>query len=242
MAESREKILAQLTGDLTLVTIPGNRGDDLILAGARRLMNSLTYRELRHSEIGQATGGTGVLIGSGSWSQTYDLCTWLLPRMEAVFQRVVVLPSSYEVAHAPVRDALSRSKAFCFARERVSYSAMRRLRRCQLALGTSFFFDFDPYRRDGEGTLNAFRTDGDSTLAEFPPGNIDISRAYADFKRWLGLIASYAVVRTDRAHVMVAAAMLGKQVEYLPCRYHKVEAIAEYALADFPNVRRIDHP
>ena len=37
---------------------------------------------------------------------------------------------------------------------------------------------------------------------------------------------------------MIAAALLGKEVEYAASSYHKVPAIAEYALADYP-VRRL---
>ncbi|HUB76582.1 MAG TPA: glycosyltransferase family A protein, partial [Solirubrobacteraceae bacterium] len=37
---------------------------------------------------------------------------------------------------------------------------------------------------------------------------------------------------TDRAHVMIAAALLGRQVEYASSSYHKVPAIADYALRE----------
>jgi exopolysaccharide biosynthesis predicted pyruvyltransferase EpsI len=46
-------------------------------------------------------------------------------------------------------------------------------------------------------------------------------------------------VKTDRAHVMIAAALLGKVVEYWTSSYHKVPSIADYALKSFP-VRRIE--
>ena len=41
-------------------------------------------------------------------------------------------------------------------------------------------------------------------------------------------------MRTDRAHVMIAAAMLGKPVEYAASNYHKLPAIAEWSLDAFP--------
>jgi hypothetical protein len=46
-------------------------------------------------------------------------------------------------------------------------------------------------------------------------------------------------VKTDRAHVMIAAALLGKVVDYWTSSYHKVPSIADYALKAFP-VRRIE--
>jgi hypothetical protein len=39
---------------------------------------------------------------------------------------------------------------------------------------------------------------------------------------------------------MIAAAMLGKKVWYRSSGYHKVPAIAEYALSDFPVERMPD--
>jgi exopolysaccharide biosynthesis predicted pyruvyltransferase EpsI len=53
---------------------------------------------------------------------------------------------------------------------------------------------------------------------------------------WLWTIARHDTVATDRAHVMIAAAMLGKRVEYHGTNYHKVTAIAEYSLPAFPTV------
>jgi exopolysaccharide biosynthesis predicted pyruvyltransferase EpsI len=53
---------------------------------------------------------------------------------------------------------------------------------------------------------------------------------------WLWTIARCDTVATDRAHVMIAAALLGKNVEYHGTNYHKVNAIAEYSLSDFPVV------
>jgi len=39
---------------------------------------------------------------------------------------------------------------------------------------------------------------------------------------------------TDRAHVLIAGAMPGRRVEYRSSGYHKVPAIARYALGGFP--------
>jgi hypothetical protein len=41
-------------------------------------------------------------------------------------------------------------------------------------------------------------------------------------------------VRTDRAHVTIAAALLSKQVEYRSSNYHKVPAIVDYSLQGYP--------
>jgi hypothetical protein len=92
----------------------------------------------------------------------------------------------------------------------------------------------------GPGSSTPFGTDREAPEAfPLPPGNEDISLIADDLEEWLGAIAAHAIVRTNRAHVMIAAATLGKTVEVGPCRSGKLEAIAEYSLRDFP-LARID--
>ncbi len=53
-------------------------------------------------------------------------------------------------------------------------------------------------------------------------------------ERWLEKISSHELIQTDRAHVMIAAALLGKTVEFDTSSYFKVTALADYALDGFP--------
>ena len=85
----------------------------------------------------------------------------------------------------------------------------------------------------------SYRTDVESVLSAIPEGNHDISKSCSSLDEWLWTIARHASVKTDRAHVMIAAALLGKTVDYCTSSYHKVPAIADYALRLFP-VRRIE--
>jgi GT2 family glycosyltransferase len=83
--------------------------------------------------------------------------------------------------------------------------------------------------------LNAYRTDRESASRfPLPADNRDISIACQSLDEWLWTIARHALIRTDRAHVMIAGALLGRIVEYRPSAYHKLPALAEWALADFP--------
>jgi hypothetical protein len=50
------------------------------------------------------------------------------------------------------------------------------------------------------------------------------------------------VINTDRAHVMIAAALLGKQVRFASSNYHKVPALAasslpQYSITFIPDLR-----
>ena len=103
-----------------------------------------------------------------------------------------------------------------------------------MAHDCALFFNFEPYRRRGHGILTACRTDSESTLGSLPVNNADISQSCETLDEFLWTIARHELVRTDRAHVMIAAAMLGKRVEYWPSNYHKLHAIAEFSLANYP--------
>jgi len=215
-----------------LFTLPGNTGDLLIRAGARQLLSQVSHRE-EELLSSQLTGGeTAVLVGGGAWCNQYDIAARLLPALESRYEQVIVLPSSYDVSSSVVYAAVAGSASHFFAREEASFLQIHGLCHAELACDCAFFFDFEPYRRPGAGTLNAFRQDHESAFVQ-PAENLDLSAEYSDLDSWLRKISEYEVVRTDRAHVMIAAAMLGKRVEYRAGRYHKVPAIAAYSLGDF---------
>ncbi|MNJ61645.1 hypothetical protein D3C77_574460 [compost metagenome] len=108
----------------------------------------------------------------------------------------------------------------------------------ELAYDCAFFFDFAPYRIQGKGTgeLRAYRTDKESDVSDKPTNNYDISNNYVvnNLDSWLRIIAQYERVYTDRAHIMIAAAMLGKTVYYTPSNYHKLPGIATFSLQEYP--------
>ena len=237
--QGRHAILQELADaeDLTFVRGPGNIGDHLIWAGTRELLSGQIYREVGLDQVAGERGHTAVITGGGAFCGLYNWMLRLLPVVELRFERVVVLPQSFDLTDDGVRRCLSRSSATIFAREMTSFEAITPLCDARLACDCAFFFDFAPFIRDGDGVLNAFRTDLEATgLVPLPAGNNDISATAADLAEWIETIASHATVRTDRAHVMIAAALLGKQVQWAPNSYHKVSAIADYSLRDYPSV------
>ncbi|HXM70797.1 MAG TPA: glycosyltransferase, partial [Thermoanaerobaculia bacterium] len=238
LEQSRRELLAALGAEaagFTYVRGVGNRGDELIQAGTRRLLAGLDYREIGFEEVAAASGDLAVISGGGAW------CRWfheIMPRVLALaemrFARVVVLPSSFDTGEETVRDALARSRAVVFARERESWRQIRGLCDARLAHDCSFFFDYAPFAASGDGVLHAYRTDREaSSTFPVPADNVDVSAQLPTLRLWLQRVASAGLVRTDRAHVMIAAALLGKEVEYRASAYHKVPGIAEFALAGF---------
>lgn len=240
--ESRRALLDAIgpAPEMTLIRPFGNYGDELIWSGTRELLRGHVYREIGIDQIASANGELAVISGGGAWSRRYnEMMPEALAIAELRFERVIVLPSSFEVSEDRVRAALEKSNATVFARERESFEQIRGLCRARLAHDCAFFADYSSYGASGEGELNAFRVDDERLgVRAIPSDNVDISDGAESLDDWLRTIERHAVVNTDRAHVMIAAAMLGKEVRYAPSSYFKVEAIAEYALGDF-NVRPI---
>ena len=218
--------------DLTFVRSWGNLGDDLIYAGLRRLLRHLPYREFSlHGKLDKIPyGDTAIVSGGGAWCRPYHAIANVFTEIEKHFRRVILFPSSFDVAEPSVASVLAKTKAVIFARERCSYEQIRNLCDARLALDSAFFFDFAPYR-DGfsHGVLNAFRNDAESTGAPIPSGNRDISLDCATLDEFLWTISRHDLVRTDRAHVIIAAVMLGKQVEFRPSNYHKIPGIVDFS-------------
>jgi exopolysaccharide biosynthesis predicted pyruvyltransferase EpsI len=223
--------------DLTFIRTPGNVGDQLIHAGARQLLSPLRYREVCISEVHGLEGDVALLGGGGAWCGVYQSLPGYLPRIEERFARVIVLPSTFDTKVDRIREILSHTRATVFAREKVSYSMIRDLCAAEIAHDCAFYFDFRPYRQKGRGVLTAFRTDQESAFRAVPSGNQDISATCGSLEKWLGIISNHELVRTDRAHVTIAGAMLGKRVEYLASNYFKVPAIVDYSLRGFPVTR-----
>lgn len=224
--------LVQAADDVTFFRTPGNLGDQLIQAGAKSLLADLGvgYRHRHINEALQTTGDVALVSGSGGWCRPFHAMPALVAPLEANFRRVVILPSSFDLQEPTVTAWLAQTPAVVMAREAVSRAIVARYRRAHLGLDSAFFFDFRPFQRPGEGALSAFRTDAESArLAALGQDNNDISLTCDSLDEWLETISRYAVVRTDRAHVMVAAAMMGKTVQVWASNYHKVRAIAEYA-------------
>ena len=232
---SRARLLGSLEGadDITVIRSHGNVGDQLIHAGMRRLLRGFEYKEVGLQQLYGARGQLAVVTGGGAWCAPYHNLPRYLPRIEKQFERVVVFPSSFDTSVKSVRDALAASRALVFAREHVSYEQIQTLCRAELAHDTAFFFDLEPYRRPGRGTLLAFRTDRESLTNSVPPGNLDLSVACETLDEFLWLIARHEVVQTDRAHVMIAAALLGKEVRYTPSSYHKLPALVASSLRGY---------
>jgi exopolysaccharide biosynthesis predicted pyruvyltransferase EpsI len=80
--------------------------------------------------------------------------------------------------------------------------------------------------------LNAFRVDVEKTAIETPADNVDISSALAGnamlpipsllaTRRMIQMLSNFRVIRTNRLHVAIMAAMLGQEVHFYDNSYGK---------------------
>ena len=98
------------------------------------------------------------------------------------------------------------------------------------------------------GQLHAFREDDERTPYLFSPRNIDVSEIFGFGTRnetialyatgeFLDFINQFREVITNRLHVCIGAALLGKNVQFFPNNYYKCEAVYNYSMKNrFHNV------
>lgn len=96
-------------------------------------------------------------------------------------------------------------------------------------------------------TLNAFRTDSEKTEVLLPADNVDVSEiltlgvetrklAYLAAYYFLNFLNSYSVINTNRLHVCIGGALLGKKINFYPNNYFKCRAVYDYSLVNNPMV------
>lgn len=100
----------------------------------------------------------------------------------------------------------------------------------------------------GSKVGNFFREDVERALSEVPAGNADLSVKYeygtrndaiTDYttSRLMKYVNRFDEIRTDRLHICIASALMGKKVSFYPNSYFKCRAVYEYSLKEpYPNV------
>ena len=98
------------------------------------------------------------------------------------------------------------------------------------------------------GVLNAFRADIEKIDIHLSRDNLDVSRAlafgcdteanvYLSANRLLRYLDTFKEIFTNRLHVAIGGALLGKRVRLYPNNYHKCCSVYDFSLKErFPNV------
>src|SRR5215468_2347814 len=138
--ESRNVLLRAIgePEDLTFIRLYGNIGDELIYAGTRQLLTRRFYKEVSVRNLGGISGHTALVAGCGGWCGPYHDMVKHIPAIEARFQRVIIMPSSFDISVPSVRSTLATTKALVFAREEKSFDDIRRLCDAKIAYDCAF--------------------------------------------------------------------------------------------------------
>jgi len=231
--------------------MPGNIGDHLIYLGSERLLSGggvdydyISVSSLRKLPMREPVG-TLVVPGSGAWTKSWH--EWLPSLVKGAasqFQRIVILPSTYDSSVPEVADALSIENIFAFAREQESYLGIKHFGRASIAMDPAFYaFEFErsilpELRGDDIGNfVLSLRTDKDSIfpraqLSPNPELNKDLSVSSSSLEEFIDAIRDVDSVVTDRLHVAVAGLMLGKYVFFCDPTDNKISRYQRYNLRD----------
>jgi glycosyltransferase involved in cell wall biosynthesis len=222
LGRSRELILEAIgpASEPALVSVARAACGELAAAGARALLAGRQVRELPLAELPGAEGELVLFAGAADRGGDGPL-----PRALGVaalrFRRVIVLPAPVFAHDDALLAALSRVSVTVFVSDPGSQRLIAPLCDARLAHDCSFYVDYGPYAREGVGTLEA-SADALDTLP---------------LEDWLATIAAHELISTDRAPVMIAAALLGKRVEYRGPSDGLLDWTATHPLAGRPLTR-----
>ena len=180
---------------------------------------------------------------------------------------VIVGPQTYWFQETcfPELFQAAKQEIYLFCREKYSYNPLNSMDlpeniHVHLCHDTTFYLskeDFHP--RESIYDLICLRTDKESAIfrkknngkrsqriamkgLKKSPERVliwDIS-LLPNFRHFLHLVEGSRKVYTDRLHVAILAALLGKDTTLYSNSYYKNKGVYEYSLSDYPNVKFVD--
>jgi exopolysaccharide biosynthesis predicted pyruvyltransferase EpsI len=215
---------------------PGNWGDAIIRSGTLRFFADIGVEYVAISDPSEARADLpAVFGGSGGFCRFWNVAPRLALRLHQRCGRLVILPSTYEPDSLQAFRGLG--EVTLYARERASFELIHVSHAAFVCPDMAFCNDVPDFGPATEATLNAFRTDPESLgFHTQVSGNRDLSaeRNHTGCPRqFFEALAPFSTIRTDRAHVAIAAAMLGRTVHLFPNAYHKNESLFATSLIHF---------
>ncbi|MFX1521778.1 MAG: polysaccharide pyruvyl transferase family protein, partial [Promethearchaeota archaeon] len=212
----------------------------------------------------QATPNDVILIHGGGNMNDIWHGIWLLKSVLQHTNNVLIVgPQTYWFNEISFPDLFTKTKQdiYLFCREKFSYQLLNSLRlprnvQVLLSNDTSFYLSKEDFNVcEGYHDLICLRTDKESalfqkkeeiarffeslTLATMPEKKIfvkDLSLV-KDFRDFIHLIETSKKVYTDRLHVAIVAAILGKETVLYTNSYYKNRGVYDYSLSNYPNVK-----
>ncbi|MDB4285307.1 polysaccharide pyruvyl transferase family protein [bacterium] len=226
----------------------GNVGDVLIREGSQHLLvqAGIPFEQVTAVEgVKDSRRKTLLVRGSGGWDQVFHaFMPHLVIEASRHFRQVVILPSKFDPREPIVHECLSRENVVAIAREEKSGRAIARYPRSITAVDCAVYHSrFRPALSGdheiarGQGTLLVLRENKGSLLADLglgpdPAANKDISLKAITLDEWFDQIERSELVVTDRLHVAVAAALLGRRVAYVDPYDRKISTYFGYTFGE----------
>lgn len=205
----------------------GNWGDGLINFGTRQFFDifGIEFEEVNKSSLdgdlseGRFRDEVVVMGGGGAWSRNFNAARRATQQIAKQAKSVVVLPTTYDLA------AVDAENVVYFARDR--WGSLRNVADAYFCHDMAFFAELsvaEPSNRVWR--LFAFRDDREGHgLNGLVSKNFDISRLgdgdYQFVDPFFNIVNNFKVVCTDRMHVAIVGAMLGRKVMLVEGNYAK---------------------
>lgn len=239
------------------ITNPGNGGDNLIGCAALQLFNKMKFKYYFSHHMNVFDNKTLVYAGGANFVPMYHDFKRFLKNNEHR-NRILLLPHTIYGCEELISRLTTNVTIVC--RDRVSfdhvYTHIPNKEYVKLAHDMAFNLNLNKLeipKMIGNGTLNAFRTDIErNPNIQIPDDNIDVSRKfekgthsiellYDITREFLTFLNNYEVINTNRLHVAIGGALLGKTVYFYNNSYFKCKAIYDFSMKDkYRNVKYID--
>ncbi|WP_424965108.1 polysaccharide pyruvyl transferase family protein [Dinoroseobacter sp. S375] len=235
--------LRRFAGDdmVTEIVNSGNWGDALIHAGQAAFLadvgisvdpvpiGQLRKNKFHHRFMAKLRGPRhkAIVTGSGAFRDFYNRPDEIAIAASR-FANVFVMPSSF-----PFRPKLDPERTIFWRRDALeSLDGLPEARFCH---DMAFYLQPKPRKatkRDGI----LFRTDIERVDVELPASNVDLSNEgthRSDIEPFLDRIGDFEVIHTNRLHVGIGGALLGREVHLYASRTRKLESIFKSSLEPF---------
>ncbi len=218
----------------------GNWGDALIHAGTEEFLRDHDIdfepvsihklkkkKELKDKLTNLFTKRRAILTGCGAFRKFYTRPAEIAAA-SGRFSQVIILPSSY-----PFDLNLLPSNVTLWRRDKLE--SMNGAAEAKFCHDLAFYLDPSP-RKPKKNVGFFFRTDVERSEYLLPENNTDLSAEgthKSDPEVFFDRVGEFEVIHTNRLHVGVAGALLGREVHLYPNNNLKVKSIFECSLRPF---------
>jgi exopolysaccharide biosynthesis predicted pyruvyltransferase EpsI len=257
-----DQFLKQYTGKrIYYCANPGNAGDALIAFATHQVFkrNGIEFKKLKWNKTVKNKivfyGGGGNLRRVPLLTKVETASIHFLRNNVYQNEEFIILPHTINAYADVLLNAPAHLKIIC--REKTSYQFVYHnfpyKNNIFLSRDMAFNINYELYKKPGTGILNCFRNDIERTEIIPPSDNNDLSRNWGSggwsnnqsarkiANNFIEEISKYEQINTNRLHVAIVGAMIGKRVNLYPNSYYKNKSIYEYSMKKyFSNVKFVN--